>query len=172
MDYALSSQMWQAIGWGMNLTGAVGYTRRESELLNTDDREGAYGNVGLKIDLLDSSNLELTYGFNTTEGPLASQYRFNQGPGMRTHLALAPGWRIDGGYSLLAVERGYDDNDADARRHDMRHRLHLASDWAIASTTGAEWHISAGYNYEQTVTDDPVGPPPSHSALVNFGLNF
>ena len=172
MDYALDGEVWQAIGWGMDLTAALGYSRRESELLSTDDREGSYGRLGLKIGLLDSSNLELAYGFNTTKGTLASQFRFNQGPSMSTHLALAPGWQIDGGYSLLAVERGYDNRDTDARRHDMRHRLHLASDWAITSTTGAEWHISAGYDYEQTFTDGPMPPPPTHRALVNFALNF
>jgi hypothetical protein len=172
MDYVLDSKVWQAIGWGMNLTAALGHSWRESELLYTEDREGAYGRLGLKIDLLDSSNLELSYGFSTTDGRLASQFRFSQGPAVWTHLALAPGWQIDGGYNLSSIERGYDDNHADARRHDLRHRLHLASDWAISSTTGADWHISAGYDYERTFTDDPATPPANHRAMVNFALNF
>jgi hypothetical protein len=172
MDYALDAEVWQAIGWGVNLTAALGHSWRDSELFQNDDRESAYGRLGLKMDLSDSSNLELSYGFSTTEGPLASQFNVSQGPGMWTHWALAPGWQIDGGYTLSTVERGYDDNDADALRHDLTHRLHLASDWAISSTTGAEWHISAGYDYEQTLTDDPVTPPTNHRALVNFALNF
>ena len=90
---------------------------------------------------------------------------------MIAHLALALGWRIDGNYSLTATERGYTDSDDEARRHDLRHRLGLKSDWEISSTTGEEWHVSAGYDYEQTVTDDPYVPA-NHVAAVKFGLNF
>lgn len=172
MDYALDSKLWQAIGWGMNLTASLGHSWRVSELLYTDNREHAYGRLGVRIGLFDASNLELAYGFNTTDGPLPSQDRFDQGPGMSAHLALAPGWRIDGSYRLTTTERGYTDADAAARRHDLRHRLHLASDWEISSTTGAEWHVSAGYDYEQTFTDDPVVTPANHVASVLFGLNF
>lgn len=172
MDYALDSKLWRAIGWGMDLTASVGHSWRVSELLYTDNRENAYGRLGLRIGLFDASKIELGYGFNTTDGPLPSQFRFDQGPSMSAHFALAPGWRIDGSYSLTATERGYSDDDADARRHDLRHRLRLSSDWEISSTTGAEWHISAGYDYEQTFTDAPVVNPGNHVASVLFGLDF
>jgi hypothetical protein len=172
MDYALESKLWQAIGWGIDLTATLGHSWRVSELLYADDREAAYGRLGLDIDLLDQSNLELAYGFNTADGPLGSQFRFTQGPSVIAHLALAPGWRIDGNYALTATERGYTDSDENARRHDLRHRLGLRSDWEIASTTGADWHVSAGYDYERTITDDPVELPANHVASVNFALNF
>ena len=172
MDYAFESKLWQAIGSNLDLTATVGQSWRVSELLYTDNRHGGFGRLGVNIDLFDGSNLELAYGFNTTDAPLASQFRFSQGPTLVTHLALAPGWSLDGTYSLTAVTRGYDDNQADARRHDLKHRLDLKSNWNISSTTGAEWHISAGYDYEQTITDAPVQNPPNHIASVNFGLNF
>ena len=172
MDYALESKLWQAIGWGIDLSATVGHSWRVSELLYTDNREAGYGMLGFDIDLFDKSNLELAYGFSTTDGPLGSQFRFAQGPSMIAHLALTLGWRIDGNYSLTATERGYTDSDDEARRHDLRHRLGLKSDWEISSTTGAEWHVSAGYDYEQTVTDDPVTVPANHVAAVKFGLNF
>jgi hypothetical protein len=172
MDYALESKLWQAIGSNLDLTATLGQSRRVSELLYTDNRQNSYGRLGVNIDLFDGSNLELAYGFNTTDGPLASHFRFSQGPSMVAHLALAPGWSLDGSYSMTAVTRGYDDNQADARRHDLNHHLNLKSNWAISSTTGAEWHISAGYDYEQTITDAPVQNPANHIASVNFGLNF
>ena len=172
MDYALESKLWQAIGSNLDLTATVGQSWRVSELLYTDNRHSGFGRLGVNIDLFDGSNLELAYGFNTTDGPLASQFRFSQGPTMVAHLALAPGWSLDGSYSMTAVTRGYDDSQADARRHDLNHHLNLKSNWAISSTTGAEWHISAGYDYEQTITDAPVQNPANHIASVNFGLNF
>ena len=172
MDYALESKLWQAIGSNFDLTATVGQSWRVSELLYTDNRQAGHGRLGVNIDLFDGSNLELAYGFNTTDGPLASHFRFSQGPTMIAHLALAPGWSLDGSYSLTNTTRGYDDNQADARRHDLNHRLNLKSDWSISSTTGAEWHISAGYDYEQTITDAPVQNPANHVASVNFGLNF
>jgi hypothetical protein len=172
MDYALESKLWQAIGSNLDLTATIGQSRRVSELLYTDDRQNSYGRLGFTVDLFDGGNLELAYGFNTTDGPLASQFRFAQGPALVTHLKLAPGWSLDGSYSMTATTRGYDDNQADARRHDLNHRLNLKSDWSTSSTTGAEWHISAGYDYEQTITDAPVQNPANHVASVNFGLNF
>jgi len=172
MDYALESKLWQAIGSNLDLTATLGQSWRVSELLYTDNRHSGFGRLGVNIDLFDGSNLELAYGFNTTDGPLASHYRFSQGPTMVAHLALAPGWSLDGSYSMTAVTRGYDDNQAEARRHDLSHHLNLKSNWAISSTTGAEWHISAGYDYEQTITDAPVQNPANHIASVNFGLNF
>jgi len=172
MDYAFESKLWQAIGSNLDLTATLGQSWRVSELLYTDNRESAFGRLGVNIDLFDGSNLELAYGFNTTDGPLASHFRFRQGPAMIAHLALAPGWSLDGSYSLTNTTRGYDDNHAEARRHDLNHRLNLKSDWSISSTTGAEWHISAGYDYEQTITDAPAQNPANHVASVNFGLNF
>ena len=172
MDYALESKLWQAIGSNLDLTATLGQSRRVSELLYTDNRQNSYGRLGVNIDLFDDSKLELAYGFNTTDGPLASQFRFSQGPTLMTHLALAPGWSLDGSYSMTAVTRGYDDSQAEARRHDLNHHLNLKSNWAITSTTGAEWHVSAGYDYEQTITDAPVQNPANHVASVNFGLNF
>ena len=172
MDYALESKLWQAIGSNLDLTATVGQSWRVSELLYTDNRQASHGRLGVNIDLFDGSNLELAYGFNTTDGPLASHFRFSQGPAMIAHLALAPGWSLDGSYRLTSTTRGYDDNHADARRHDLNHRLNLKSDWSITSTTGAEWHISAGYDYEQTITDAPVQNPANHIASMNFGLDF
>jgi hypothetical protein len=172
MDYALESKLWQAIGSHFDLTATVGQSRRVSELLYTDNRQNSHGRLGVNIDLFDGSNLELAYGFNTTDGPLASHFRFSQGPTMIAHLKLAPGWSLDGSYSLTNTTRGYDDNHAEARRHDLNHRLNLKSDWSISSTTGAEWHISAGYDYQQTITDAPVQNPANHIASVNFGLDF
>jgi hypothetical protein len=172
MDYALESKLWQAIGWGVDLSATLGHSWRVSELLETDDREAGYGRLGLNIGLFDKSNLELAYGFNTSDGLLGSQFRFAQGPALIAHLAMAPGWRLDGSYSFTATERGYSDSDADARRHDLNHRLNLKSDWSIFSTTGAEWHVSAAYDFEQTITDDPVCYPANHIASLNFALNF
>ena len=172
MDYALESKLWQAIGSHFDLTATVGQSWRVSELLYTDNRQAGNGRLGVNIDLFDGSNLELAYGFNTTDGPLASHFRFSQGPTMIAHLKLAPGWSLDGSYSLTNTTRGYDDNHAEARRHDLNHRLNLKSDWSISSTTGAEWHISAGYDYQQTITDAPVQSPANHVASVNFGLDF
>ena len=172
MDYALESKLWQAIGWGMDLTATLGQSWRMSDVLPADNREATYGRLGFNIDLFGKSELELAYGFDAEDGPLASQYRFSQGPSMIAHLALAPGWRIDGSYGLAATERGYDDADENARRHDLNQRLNLTSDWAISSTTGAEWHVSAGYDYERTLTDAAIELPASHRALVNFALNF
>ena len=96
----------------------------------------------------------------------------DQGPTVATHLNLAPGWRLDGSYGLMATERGYTDDDADARRHDMRHHVKLQSDWAISSSTGAEWHLYADYDFEQTFTDAPIAMPAIHVGSVNFALNF
>jgi hypothetical protein len=172
MDYAFESRLWQAIGSSFDLTATIGQSWRVSELLYTDNRQGGHGRLGVNIDLFDGSNLELAYGFNSTDGPLASHFRVSQGPTLLTHLALAPGWSLDGGYSLTTTTRGYDDNREDARRHDLNHRLNLESNWSISSTTGAEWQISAGYDYEQTITDAPVQKPANHIAAVNFGLNF
>jgi len=172
MDYALESKLWQAIGSKLDLTATVGQSWRVSELLHADNRQSGFGRLGVNIDLFDGSNLELAYGFNITDGPLASHFRFTQGPTLVTHLALAPGWSLDGSYGMTATTRGYDDTHADARRHDLNHRLNLKSNWNISSTTGAEWHISAGYDFEQTITDAPVQNPANHVASVNFGLNF
>jgi len=172
MDYALESKLWQAIGWGLDLTATLGQSWRVSELLYTDNREAGHGRLGLKMDLFDKSDLELAYGFYTSDGPLASQFRVSQGPTLVAHLALAQGWKLDGSYGFTATERGYDDSDEDARRHDLSHRLNLKSDWSISSTTGADWHVSAAYDFEQTLTNDPVCVPASHTATVNFALNF
>jgi hypothetical protein len=172
MDYALEGKLWRTIGWGLDLTATLGHSWRESELLYTSNREAGYGRLGFEMDLLDKSGLELSYGFNTTDGPLASQFRVNQGPMMAAHLNLAEGWRLDGSYSLNATERGYDDNKENARRHDLHHRFNFKSDWEITSTTGAEWHVSAAYDFDQTVTDAPVCVPASHAATLNFALNF
>src|SRR5687767_5164609 len=95
MDYALESKLWQAIGSHFDLTATVGQSWRVSELLYTDNRQAGNGRLGVNIDLFDGSNLELAYGFNTTDGPLASHFRFSQGPTMIAHLKLAPGWRSE-----------------------------------------------------------------------------
>jgi hypothetical protein len=172
MDYALESKLWQAIGWGIDLTGSLGQAWHASDLIYTEDRETAFGRLGLHMDLLDHSDLELTYGFDRTDGPLASQYRLTQGPAVTAHLALAGGWRLDGSYSLAATERGYDDSDEGARRHDLRQHLNLESDWDLSSTTGADWHMKALYDYQMVLTDDPVCVPVSHTAMVSFELDF
>ncbi len=104
MDYALESKLWQAIGSNFDLTATVGQSWRVSEMLYTDNRQAGYGRLGVNIDLFDGSNLELAYGFNTTDGPLASHFRFSQGPTMVAHLKLAPGWSLDGSYSMTAVD--------------------------------------------------------------------
>jgi hypothetical protein len=53
---------------------------------------------------------------STPPTALASHFRFTQGPTLVTHLALA-GLEPDGSYSMAATTRGYDDHQADARRH-------------------------------------------------------
>ena len=172
IDYALQSQVWQAVGWGFDLTATGGAGWRASEQLPTDDRETGFGRLGLHWALLDKTDLEFAYGFDVTEGPLPSQYRFAQGPMVMAHLGLEDGWRLYGRYSFSAVERGYDDNQADARRHDARHRFNFVSDWDLGSTTGADWHMQAAYDFEQTLTDAPVCYPANHIASVQFALNF
>jgi hypothetical protein len=172
MDYALDSKLWEAIGHGIDLTASLGHSERVSELLYTDNRNSTYGSLGFEVDLFGKNALALAYGFNTTEGTLPSQFRFDQGPSLTTHLNLAPGWRLDGSYGLTATQRGYTDEDAGARRHDMHHLLNLKSEWKISSTTGAEWQISADYNYDRTLTDAPNPNPASHIGSVNFALNF
>ena len=87
MDYALESKLWQAIGSNLDLTATVGQSWRVSELLYTDNRHSGFGRLGVNIDLFDGSNLELAYGFNTTDGPLASHFRFSQGPTLVTQRA-------------------------------------------------------------------------------------
>src|SRR4030095_8437185 len=104
--------------------------------------------------------------------PLASQYRCSQGPILAAHLTLADGWKLDGQYSFLATERGYDDNDASARWHDVHHHLNLETQWDLKSTTGAEWSVSAVYDFDQTVSDDTACYPVSHVASLQFALNF
>jgi hypothetical protein len=171
IDYALDSQLWQAIGWGFDLTAAAGVGWRASELA-TDDRETAFGRFGLHWALLDKADLELAYGFDMVDGPLPSQYRFTQGPMLAAHVGLADGWRLSGSYAFRAIERGYDNNQVGARRHDARHRLNFLSDWDLSSTTGADWHMQAGYDFEQTLTDAPVCYPANHVGSVQFALKF
>jgi hypothetical protein len=172
MDYALESKLWQAIGWGIDLTASLGQSWHVQDQLVTDDRQASYGRLGLHMELFDDSDVELAYGFDAADGPLASQDRMSQGPTLLAHLALADGWRIDGRYSLSATERGYDDSDEGARRHDLRQNLNLESDWDLSSTTGADWHMKAIYDYQIVLTDDPVCVPVSHTAMVSFSLGF
>jgi hypothetical protein len=172
VDYALESKLWQAIGWGLDLTASLGHAWHADDQLVTEDRETGYGRLGLHMSLFDSSDLELTYGFSTTEGPLASQFNVTHGPTLQAHVALADGWTIDGSYSLSATERGYDDSDEGARRHDLRQHLGLQSDWDLSSSTGADWHVQAMYDYQVVLTDDPVCVPASHTAMVSFALDF
>jgi hypothetical protein len=172
MDYALESKLWQAIGWGIDLSANLGQTWHVSDQIETENRQTGFGRLGLHMELFDHSDMEITYGFDTAEGPLASQYRVTQGPAVTAHLALAGGWRLDGSYSLAATERGYDDSDEGARRHDLRQNLNLESDWDLGSTTGADWHMKAMYDYQQVLTDDPVCVPVSHTAMVSFELDF
>jgi hypothetical protein len=172
IDYALENKLWQAIGWGFDLTATAGAGWRASDQVPTDDRETAFGRLGLHWALLDKTDLEFAYAFDVTNGPLPSQYRFAQGPTIMANLGLDDGWRLYGRYSLNAVERGYDDNQANARRHDMRHRFNFVSDWDLGSTTGADWHMQAAYDFEQTLTDAPVCYPANHIASVQFALNF
>jgi hypothetical protein len=172
MDYALESKLWQAIGWGIDLTASLGQSWHVQDQLIAENRQGSYGRLGLRMELFDSSDVELAYGFDTTDGPLASQDRFTHGPNLLAHIALADGWRIDGRYSLSATDRGYDDSDEGARRHDLRQNLNLESDWDLSSTTGADWHMQAIYDYQVVLTDDPVCVPVSHTAMVSFSLGF
>ena len=172
VDYALESQIWQAVGWGMNLTASAGSAWRESAVLATEDRDSAFGRLGLSLGLFNGGNLEVGYGFERKDGTLASQYRYSHGPVMLATMGLWDGWTLLGRYGFSATERGYDDNDPGARRHDARHRLNLETDWDLASSTGADWHMRAAYDFEQTLTDDPVCYPASHAAIVSFALNF
>jgi hypothetical protein len=172
MDYALESKLWQAIGWGLDLTASLGQSWHVQDQLITEDRQSTYGRLGLHMALFDDSDLELAYGFDTTDGPLPSQDRFAQGPNLLAHFALADGWSIDGHYSLNGTERGYDDSDEGARRHDLRQNLDLESDWDLSSSTGADWHMKAIYDYQVVLTDDPVCVPVSHTAMVTFSLGF
>ena len=170
IDYALEAKLWQEIGWGMDLTAATGRAWSDSALLNAD-RETGFGRVGLHL-ALDGADIDLGYGFDLVEGPLGSQYRFSQGPQVSAKVALADGWRLSGSYAYTSIARGYDDLVPSARHDEGKHRLRLASDWDLDSTTGADWHMRAIYNYEQTVSDDVVCLPASHFATLNFALNF
>lgn len=170
IDTALDAQMWQALGWGLDLTAATGRAWHESALENAD-RDTGFGRLGLHL-ALDDADIDLGYGFDLVEGPLASQFRFAQGPQLSAKVALADGWRLSGSYSYTAILRGYDDADPDARTDEGQHRLRLASDWDLDSTGGAGWHMRALYNYEQTISNDVVCLPASHTATVNFALNF
>jgi hypothetical protein len=170
IDYALDAQLWQAIGWGLDLTAKTGHAWREAALIDAD-RETGFGRVGLHL-ALDDADFDLGYGFDLAEGSLASQYRFSQGPQLSAKVALANGWRLSGSYAYTQVARGYDDLDPDARHEEGRHRLRFASDWDLDSSTGADWHMRAIYNYEQTVSDDVVCLPANHFATLTFALNF
>ena len=170
IDYALDAQLWQAIGWGLDLTATTGHAWREAALANAD-RETGFGRVGLHL-ALDDADFDLGYGFDLAEGSLGSQYRFSQGPQLSAKVALANGWRLSGSYAYTQVARGYDDLDPDARHEEGKHRLRLASDWDLDSSTGADWHLRAIYNYEQTVSDDVVCLPANHFATLTFALNF
>lgn len=170
IDYALEAKLWQEIGWGMDLSAATGRAWHDSALLNAD-RETGFGRLSLHL-ALDDTDIELGYGFDLVEGPLGSQYRFSQGPQINAKVALADGWRLSGNYAYTQAARGYDDLDPDARHEEGKHRLRLASDWDLDSTTGAGWHMRALYSYEQTISDDVVCLPASHFASLNFALNF
>jgi hypothetical protein len=172
VDYALESKLWQAIGWGVDLTASLGQSWHIQDQLLTENRQASYGRLGVHMSPFDHSDIELAYGFDTTDGPLPSQDRVTHGPNLLAHFALADGWSIDGHYSLSATERGYDDSDEGARRHDLRQNLNLESDWDLSSSTGADWHMQAIYDYQIVLTDDPVCVPVSHTAMVNFALKF
>lgn len=177
VDFAFEGRLRQEIGEGFNLTASAGRAWHDDTDFDTEDRDTTFGRVGLHMDLaplefLEGGDLELAYQIDTRDGMLASQFRITHGPVLLAHLAATGGWRFTGRYTVSATERGYDDNDPAAMRHDLRQRLSLESDWDLGSSTGADWHMKADYGYERTVTDDPVTTPALHTAMVSFALNF
>jgi hypothetical protein len=182
VDLGLEARLRQELATGLALSAAAGRAWHDAIQFDVDDRETAFGRLGLKFDFphpdfpalafLAGGDLELAYQVDSRAGMLASQYRIAHGPVLLAHLAAAGGWRITGRYALTATERGDDDSDAESRRHDARHRLSLESDWDLGSSTGADWHMKADYGFERTLTDDPVQAPALHTAMVSFALNF
>lgn len=178
VDYALDAKLQQEIQPGLDLTATAGRAWHDAMLFDTEDRAFSYGKLGLRFDLSrwalpEGSDLELGYQVDCRDGILASQFRMTQGMTVLAHLLSIDGWAFSGGYSYSTTARGYDDADWNARRHDWRHRVTLESDWDLGSSSGADWHMKAGYGYEQSASDDDAPDAPAlHSATVSFALNF
>ena len=172
VDYALSGSLKRNIVKGWNLAMSAGHSWRVSELVETENRESAFGRLGLRVDLFDIGNLEFGYEMDEGDGPLAWQRRLSHGPSLSAWITPVKGWRFSGRYRFSDTERGYDDNDLDARRRETRHRLNFEGDWRLASLIGADWHMKACYDFEQIDSDEVVAMPVRHVATVNFALNF
>lgn len=176
VDYALNGSLTRNIFKGWDLAMSGGQSWRVSELIETDNRETAFGRLGLRIDLFQTidvrGNLELGYEMNEGEGRLGWQNRFSHGPSVGARFTPLAGWTFSGRYRFSESEWGYDDNNLSLRHTESRHRLNLESDWALDSLTGADWHMKACYNYEQITGDQEIEMPERHVATVQFGLNF
>lgn len=176
VDYALSGSLKRNLAKGWDLAMSAGHSWRVAELTETEDRQNAFGRLGLRVDLLDLAdlrgNLELGYEMDEGDGDFAWQRRFSHGPSLGAWITPAKGWRFSGRYRLSDAERGYDDSDLDARRRETRHRLNVEGDWALASLTGADWHMKACYDFEQIDSDETPATPVRHAATVQFALNF
>lgn len=170
--YGIEGDWRQEISRDLDLTLAAGSARHDAVEDDSADRETGFGRFGLHLDLAKSTEFELGYQIETRDGPLASQFRMTQGPVVAAHLAPGAGWRLTGRYRFSATERGYDDSDATARHRDELHRLDLESEWALSSSTGAAWHMTAKYGFELTDSETAASPPPTHIAGVSFALKF
>jgi hypothetical protein len=176
VDYALNGSLTRNIFKGWDLAMSGGESWRVSELVETDDRQNAFGRVGLRVDLLQAidvrGNLELGYEMNEGDGDLAWQRRFSHGPSVGVSFIPVDGWRFSSRYRFSESAWGYDDNNLDARHIESRHRFNFEGDWALSSLTGADWHMKACYNFEQISSDQEVELPERHVATVQFALNF
>lgn len=178
VDYGIDAKLQQEIADGFDVTATAGRSWHDAMLFDTEDREFSYGRLGLRFDLSrwslpEGSDLELAYQLDCRDGLLASQFRTTQSVLVLARMLEIDGWSLRGRYAYSATERGYDDADWGARRHDWRHRVTLESDWDLGSSSGADWHMTAAYGFEQSDSDDTVAEELAlHSATVSFALNF
>lgn len=177
LDLGLEARLRQSIDDGLALTATAGRGRYDSLELDDDDRDTSFGRLGLDVDLADwslprGSDLKLSYEVDRREGSLASQFRLSQHLALLAHLAATEGWRFGGGYSVSATARGYDDQDAEARHRDLRHRLTLESAWDLGGSGGSDWHLSAKYAVERSFAEDRAPTAPLHTAHLSFVFNF
>lgn len=184
LDVGLGGRWRQDLDDGVALTATASHAWHDALDAEGTDQETTLGRLGLRFDLAKwspqgepglfppGSDLELAYEVEDTAGEFASQRRFGQSVVLLARLVAVQGWSLSGRYAFSASERGYDDADAEARRHETRQRLSLEGDWDLGSSTGAAWHMKADYGFEQCIAEDAENAPGLHTAMLSFALDF